>query len=54
MVEKTDYTKQIESLKIAIKKETDFQNKWHLEDLLRFYERGGKEKPIAPYIPMMP
>jgi len=51
---KTDYSSQIESLKIAISKETDFQNKWHLEDILRYYERGGKDKATAPYIPMMP
>jgi hypothetical protein len=44
--------REIELLEIAIKKETNFQNKWHLEEILRI-KKHGKPKD-APYIPMMP
>lgn len=43
---------QIEALENAIAKETDFQSKWHLQEILRITKYGRPKD--APYIPMMP
>lgn len=43
---------RIEALETAIAKETDFQSKWHLQEILRITKYGLPK--TAPYIPMMP
>ena len=43
---------RIEAIENAIKKETDFQSKWHLQEILRITKYGLPKD--APYIPMMP
>ena len=43
---------RIKSLENAIAKETNFQTKWSLEEILRITKYGLPKD--APYIPMMP